>query len=303
MHIFLINRYLIGKNDFILIISEGGPNLMEKKGKREGQVIVVTSGKGGVGKTTTVANVASSLAKMGHKIVVMDLDIGLKKLDLILGLENRVIYDIIQVIEGECTLKQALVKDKRFPELYMLPAAQTRNKEDITPEQVIALCAQLRPDFDYIFIDCPAGIEQGFRNAIAAADQAIVVTNPEVSAVRDADRIIGMLESADFKEIKLVVNRIRSDMVKKGDMLSVDDLLEHLCIDLIGIVPEDRGILVSTNRGEPVVLNERSQAATAFNNIAQRLLGEEVEFVKLDDESFWQRLRRGFFSNRQKGVS
>jgi len=275
---------------------------MEKK-KKDGQVIVVTSGKGGVGKTTTVANVASSLAKMGHKIVVMDLDIGLKKLDLIMGLENRVIYDIIQVIEGECTLKQALVKDKRFPDLYMLPAAQTRNKEDITPQQVVALCSQLRPDFDYIFIDCPAGIEQGFRNAIAAADQAIVVTNPEVSAVRDADRIIGMLESADFKNIKLVVNRIRTDMVKKGDMLSVDDLLEHLCIDLIGIVPEDRGILVSTNRGEPVVLNERSQAANAFINIARRLIGEEVDFINLDDESLWQRLKRGLFSNRQKGVS
>lgn len=266
--------------------------------KKDGQVIVVTSGKGGVGKTTTVANVASALAKMGQKVVVIDLDIGLKKLDLILGLENRVIYDIVQVIEGECTIKQALVKDKRFPELYMLPAAQTRNKDDISPQQVVALCDQLRPDFDYIFIDCPAGIEQGFRNAIAAADQAIVVTNPEVSAVRDADRIIGMLESADFTDIKLVVNRLRNEMVKKGDMLSVDDLLEHLCIDLIGIVPEDKGILVSTNRGEPVVLNERSQAATAFSNIARRLSGEEIEYLSFDDESFWQRLRRGLFSSR-----
>lgn len=270
---------------------------MEKKNK-DGQVIVVTSGKGGVGKTTTVANVASALAKMGYRVVVIDLDIGLKKLDLILGLENRVIYDIIQVIEGECTLKQALVKDKRFQELYMLPAAQTRNKEDITPDQVVALCTQLRPDFDYIIIDCPAGIEQGFRNAIAAADQAIVVTNPEVSAVRDADRIIGMLESADFTDIKLVVNRLRNEMVKKGDMLSVDDLLEHLCIDLIGIVPEDKGILVSTNRGEPVVLNERSQAAIAFNNIARRLSGEDIEFLSFDDESFWRRLTRGLFSSR-----
>lgn len=266
--------------------------------KKDGQVIVVTSGKGGVGKTTTVANVASALAKMGQKVVVIDLDIGLKKLDLILGLENRVIYDIVQVIEGECSLKQALVKDKRFPELYMLPAAQTRNKDDISPEQVVALCDQLRPDFDYIFIDCPAGIEQGFRNAIAAADQAIVVTNPEVSAVRDADRIIGMLESADFTDIKLVVNRLRNEMVKKGDMLSVDDLLEHLCIDLIGIVPEDKGILVSTNRGEPVVLNERSQAAIAFSNIARRLSGEEIEYLSFDDESFWRRLRRGLFSSR-----
>ena len=270
---------------------------MENK-RKEARVIVVTSGKGGVGKTTTVANVASSLAGLGHKIVVMDLDIGLKKLDLILGLENRVIYDIIQVIEGECTLKQALVKDKRFPELYMLPAAQTRNKDDITPDQVRTLCAQLRPDFDYIFIDCPAGIEQGFRNAIAAADQAIVVTNPEVSAVRDADRIIGMLESADFKDIKLVVNRLRPDMVKKGDMLSVEDLMEHLCIELLGIVPEDKSVVVSTNRGEPIVLNDHSMAANAFNNIARRLSGEEVQFLNLDDESIWQRLKRSLFSSR-----
>jgi septum site-determining protein MinD len=235
---------------------------------------------------------------MGYKIVVMDLDIGLKKLDLILGLENRVIYDIVQVIEGECTLKQALVKDKRFPELYMLPAAQTRNKDDVTPEQVKAVCAQLRPDFDYIIIDCPAGIEQGFRNAIAAADKAIVITNPEVSAVRDADRIIGMLESADFKDIKLVVNRIRPDMVKKGDMLSVEDLMEHLCIELLGVVPEDKSVVVSTNKGEPIILNEHSQAAAAFNNISRRLTGEDVQMLSLDDESLWQKIRRSLFSGR-----
>lgn len=255
------------------------------------KVVVVTSGKGGVGKTTTVANVSSALARMGHKIAVMDLDIGLKKLDLILGLENRVIYDIIQVIEGECTLKQALVKDKRFPELYMLPAAQTRNKDDIKPEQVKELCEQLRPEFDYIFIDCPAGIEQGFRNAIAAADQAIVVTNPEVSAVRDADRIIGMLESADFTDIKLVVNRLQASMVKSGDMLSIEDLLEHLCIDLLGIVPEDKRVLISTNKGEPIILNERSFAAVAFNNIARRLSGQKVDFPSFEDTTFWSRLR------------
>ncbi len=260
----------------------------------EGQVIVVTSGKGGVGKTTTVANVASSLARLGKKVVVMDLDIGLKKLDLILGLENRVIYDIVQVIEGECTLKQALVKDKRFPELYMLPAAQTRNKDDITPEQVKQLCTELKKDFDYIFIDCPAGIEQGFRNAIAAADRAIVVTNPEVSAVRDADRIIGMLESANFKDIKLVVNRIRNDMVKSGDMLSIEDLLEHLCIDLLGIVPEDQSVVVSTNRGEPIILNDHSQASTAFNNIARRTLGEQIDFPTFEDMSLWTRIKNMF---------
>ncbi len=269
----------------------------------QSQVIVVTSGKGGVGKTTTVANVSTSLAKMGYKVVVMDLDIGLKKLDLILGLENRVIYDIVQVIEGECTLKQALVKDKRFPHLYMLPAAQTRNKDEITPEQVKNLCNQLRPEFDFIFIDCPAGIEQGFRNAIAAADRAIVVTNPEVSAVRDADRIIGMLESASFKDIKLVVNRLRPDMVKSGNMLSIEDLLEHLCIDLLGVVPEDRNVVISTNKGEPIILNEHSLAANAFNNIARRVIGEEVEVINFEeDASFWQKIR-GLFSNRYKEVN
>ncbi len=271
------------------------------KKMEKGKVIVVTSGKGGVGKTTTVANISSALARMGHKMVVIDLDIGLKKLDLILGLENRIIYDIVQVIEGECTLKQALVKDKRFPDLYMLPAAQTRNKDDIKPEQVKVICEQLKPDFDYIIIDCPAGIEQGFRNAIAAADRAIVVTNPEVSAVRDADRIIGMLESAEFKDIKLVVNRLQANMVKSGDMLSIEDLLEHLCIDLLGIVPEDKKVLISTNKGEPIVLNGSSLAGTAFNNIARRLNGEEIDFPTFQEDSFWSKLRnlgRNLFPNK-----
>ncbi len=264
---------------------------MEKK-NHESQVIVVTSGKGGVGKTTSVANLATGLAKLGYSVVVIDLDIGLKKLDLILGLENRVIYDIIQVVEGECTLKQALVKDKRFPALYMLPAAQTRNKDDISTEQVVSVCDQLRPDFDFVFIDCPAGIEQGFRNSIAAADKAIVVTNPEVSAVRDADRIIGMLESAGFKDIKLLVNRLRPDMVRSGDMLSIEDLMEHLCIDLLGVVPEDSGVVISTNRGEPIILNDRSSAAQAFNNIVLRLLGEDVDLMTLEEDSFWRKLKR-----------
>lgn len=222
----------------------------------------------------------------------MDLDIGLKKLDLILGLENRVIYDIIQVVEGECTLKQALVKDKRFPALYMLPAAQTRNKDDITTQQVVSICEELKPDFDFIFVDCPAGIEQGFRNAIAAANKAIVVTNPEVSAVRDADRIIGMLESAQFKDIKLLVNRLRPDMVRSGEMLSIEDLMEHLCIDLLGVVPEDRNVVISTNKGEPIILNDNSSAAQAFNNIVQRLLGNDVELMKLEEDSFWRKLKR-----------
>ncbi len=268
------------------------------KSTNDSQVFVVTSGKGGVGKTTTVANISTGLAKLGYKVVVIDLDIGLKKLDLILGLENRVIYDIVQVVEGECTLKQALVKDKRFPDLYMLPAAQTRNKEDINSEQVQNICKQLRPDFDFIFIDCPAGIEQGFRNAIAAADKAIVVTNPEVSAVRDADRIIGILESSQFQDIKLLINRIRPNMVKSGEMLSINDLLEHLCIDLLGVVPEDKGVIVSTNRGEPIILNESSPAAQAFNNIVQRLLGQEVSIMTFEDISFWGKVRSLFARNK-----
>jgi septum site-determining protein MinD len=254
------------------------------------KVIVVTSGKGGVGKTTTVANLSASLARMGFKVAVLDLDIGLKKLDLILGLENRVIYDIVQVIEGECTLKQALVKDKRFPGLFMLPAAQTRNKDDIRPEQVQKLCDTLRLEFDYVFLDCPAGIEQGFKNAIAAADKAIVVTNPEVSAVRDADRIIGMLESAQYKDICLLVNRVQNDMIKSGNMMSIDDLIEHLCIELLGIVPEDKNVIISTNKGEPIILNDRSLAALAFNNIARRLTGEEVPLIELNHNTLWDKI-------------
>lgn len=266
---------------------------------KQHQVLVVVSGKGGVGKTTTVANVSCALAKMGHRVAVLDLDIGLKKLDLIMGLENRVIYDIVQVIEGECTLKQALVKDKRFPGLYMLPAAQTRNKDDITPEQVKEVCSDLKEDFEYILVDCPAGIEQGFRNAIAAADRAIVVTNPEISAVRDADRIIGMLESSGFRDIKLIVNRVHWDMVRRGDMLSIEDVVEHLYVELVGVVPEDQKVVVSTNKGEPIVLNGKSPAGAAFTNIAQRIIGEEVPIAPPKEPSFWGRifhLGRGMFS-------
>ncbi|NLV16880.1 MAG: septum site-determining protein MinD [Syntrophomonadaceae bacterium] len=276
-----------------------------KKPSHECQVVVITSGKGGVGKTTTVANVSMGLANLGYKVVALDLDIGLKKLDLIMGLENRVIYDIVQVLEGECTIKQAVVKDRRNPNLYMLPAAQTRNKEDVTEEQIKKLIAELRKEFDFVLLDSPAGIEQGFRNAIAAADWAVVVTNPEISAVRDADRIIGMLESAQFNNIKLIVNRIRPEMVKDGDMLSIEDLLNHLCIDLIGIVPEDTRVVISTNTGEPIILSQNSLAGKAFSNIARRFTKEEVPFMNLEhNDSFWEKLKnmgRSVFSSKQVG--
>ena len=269
-----------------------------KEPSNGGQVVVITSGKGGVGKTTTVTNVSMGLAQLGCKVVAMDLDIGLKKLDLIMGLENRVIYDIVQVLEGECTLRQALVKDRRFPNLFMLPAAQTRNKDEIHEEQIKNLFEEMKKDFDFIIIDCPAGIERGFRNSIAAADWAVEVNNPEVSAVRDADRIIGMLESSQFKDIKLVINRIRPEMVRGGDMLSIDDLLNHLCIDLIGIVPEDDGVVISTNTGEPIILNQRSMAGRAFYNIARRFNNEEVPFLDLNHTgSLWDRIRE-FFSKQ-----
>ena len=217
------------------------------------EVIVITSGKGGVGKTTTTANVGTGLAQLNKKVVMIDTDIGLRNLDVVMGLENRIVYNLVDVIEGKCRLKQALIKDKKYPELCLLPSAQTRDKDAVTPEQMVELIDELRKEFDYILLDCPAGIEQGFKNAIAAADRALIVTTPEVSAIRDADRIIGLLEANDIHKIDLVINRIRMDMVERGDMLSKDDVLDILAVDLIGIVPDDENIVISTNQGEPLV--------------------------------------------------
>ena len=245
-----------------------------------GEVLVVTSGKGGVGKTTTTANVGTGLAKLDKKVVLIDTDIGLRNVDVVMGLENRIVYNLVDVIEGTCKINQAFIKVKGYNNFYLLPSAQTRDKTAITPEQMKKLTDQLKEEFDYVIIDCPAGIEQGFHNAIAGADRALVVTTPEVSAVRDADRIIGLLEANEVRKIHLIVNRLRMDMVKRGDMMSSDDVVEILAIPLIGVVPDDENIVISTNQGAPLVGNN-TMAGKAYMNICKRVAGEEVPFLDL----------------------
>jgi septum site-determining protein MinD len=257
------------------------------------RVITITSGKGGVGKTTATANLGVALALLGQRVVTIDSDIGLRNLDVVMGLENRVVYDIVNVVEGVCRLRQALVKDKRLSELYLLPAAQTRDKSAVSPEDMVQVCEQMRNDYDFVLIDSPAGIEQGFRNAIAPADEVLIITTPEVSAVRDADRIIGLIEAEGKGPARLIINRIKPEMVERGDMLDTDDVIEILAIDLIGIVPEDEAILIATNKGMPVALDTKGQAGLAFHNIAHRLLGEDVPFMTIKDTSgFLGRLAR-----------
>ncbi|MEW5959763.1 MAG: septum site-determining protein MinD [Chloroflexota bacterium] len=258
-------------------------------------VITITSGKGGVGKTTATANLSAALALRGYKVVAIDADIGLRNLDVVMGLENRIVYDLVDVVEGSCRLRQAMIKDKRLPELYLIPAAQSRDKTAVTPGDMIELTNQLREEFDFIFIDSPAGIEQGFKNAVAPADRVVIVTTPEVSAVRDADRIIGLIEAEDKGPGELILNRLRVDMVKRGDMLNTDDVIDILAINLMGVVPDDEAIVVSTNRGRPAVLENGSLAGQAFKNIAGRLLGETIPFVDLEENgSFIQRLTKFF---------
>lgn len=247
------------------------------------EVIVITSGKGGVGKTTTTANVGTGLAQLNKKVVLIDTDIGLRNLDVVMGLENRIVYNLVDVVEGNCRMKQALIKDKKYPELYLLPSAQARDKTAVTPEQMQKLTDELREEFDYILLDCPAGIEQGFRNAIAGADRAIVVTTPEVSAIRDADRIIGLLEANELNKTELIVNRLRMDMVKRGDMMSVDDVCDILAIPILGVVPDDENIVISTNQGVPLV-GSNCLAGQAYANICRRILGETVEFLNLEEK-------------------
>lgn len=251
------------------------------------EVIVITSGKGGVGKTTTTANVGTGLAQLNKKVVLIDTDIGLRNLDVVMGLENRIVYNLVDVVEGNCRIKQALIRDKKYPDLYLLPSAQTRDKTAVTPEQMKKLTEELKEEFDYILLDCPAGIEQGFRNAIAGADRALVITTPEVSAIRDADRIIGLLEANSISRINLVVNRLRMELVSRGDMMSVDDVCEILGIPLIGAVPDDEQIVVSTNQGEPLV-GKDCLAGRAYVNICRRIMGEQVEYLNLEP-------RRGVF--------
>jgi septum site-determining protein MinD len=248
-----------------------------------GEAIVITSGKGGVGKTTTSANIGTALALHGKKVCMVDTDIGLRNLDVVMGLENRIIYNLVDVADGNCRLAQALIKDKRFDELYLLPAAQTKDKNDISPESVRKIVLELKQTFDCVIIDCPAGIEQGFKNAVAGADKAIVVTTPEHAAVRDADRIIGLLDSEGIKDPKLVINRIRASMMKNGDMLSIDEICSVLAIDLLGIVPDDEYVIKAANNGEPTVMNPSSRAAIAYRNIARRIMGDTVPLMSLED--------------------
>lgn len=256
--------------------------------------ITVTSGKGGVGKTTTVASLGLGLAQLGYKVCLVDTDIGLRKLDLMLGLENRIVYDLVDVIEGVSQLRQSLVRHKEYHELALLPAAQTRYKEEVTAHQIMAVVDGLRHEFDYILIDSPAGIEGGFRNAIAPADRAILVVNPEIPSVRDSDRVIGLLEAADINRIDLVVNRVQPGMVRDGDMLSVERVQSHLAINLLGVVPEDKRIIRSSNTGEPAILDNKSIAGKAFSNIARRIAGEEVPFMELEETNLIAKIKRLF---------
>lgn len=259
-----------------------------------GEAIVITSGKGGVGKTSTSANIGTSLALLGKKVVLVDTDIGLRNLDVVLGLENRIIYDLVDVVEKRCRLEQALIKDKRFDELYLLPAAQTKEKDAVKPEQVKQIVDDLKQTHDFVIIDCPAGIEHGFRNAIAGAERAIVVTTPENTAVRDADRVIGLLEQNRIPS-KLIVNRIRPNMLKSGDILDVNDICQVLAIDLLGIVPDDEKVIAAANQGQPVALNPAYKASIAYRNIARRMLGDMVPLMVLDEKvGTFRKLRKLF---------
>lgn len=271
-----------------------------------GRVIVITSGKGGVGKTTATANIGTGLAQNGQRVCLIDADIGLRNLDLVMGLENRIVFDVVDVLEKKCrSYRQALIKDKRFEHMYLLPAAQSREKDAVKPDQMRELCNELRTQFDFVIIDCPAGIENGFKNAIAGADEAIIVTNPEVSAVRDADRIVGLLEAEEKYNPRLIVNRLKSDMVKRGQMLSVDDVKGILNIPILGIIPEDEKVLHASNKGEPAVLDQQSRAGAAYRQVVLSIQHPEqapADFRVPSGAGWWQRFVRMLGLNDQAAV-
>ena len=263
-----------------------------------GRAIVITSGKGGVGKTTATANLGSGLAQAGKSVVLVDTDIGLRNLDLVLGLENRIVFDLVDVVEGKCrSFRQALIRDKRFENLQILASAQSRDKDAVKPEQMKALCEELKQAFDYVLLDCPAGIEMGFKNAIAGADEAIVVTNPEVSAVRDADRIVGLLEAAEIQPIRLLLNRFKPNVSQRGQMLSVEDVQDILNLQLIGMVPEDERIVHASNKGEPAVLDPKSKAGLAYRQVIQRLMDPGAPAYAPEQPGLMTRIRRMFTVN------
>jgi len=259
-----------------------------------GRVVTITSGKGGVGKTTITANLAVALALLGRRVTAIDTDIGLRNLDVIMGMENQIIYDLVDVVEGRCHVMQALIRDKRLSNLYLLPASQTRDKTAVHPEEVAAICQELTVDNDFVLIDSPAGIEGGFQNAIAGADDIVIVTTPEVSAVRSADRIIGLVEASGKGPGRLVINRIRPAMVRRGDMLDTFDVIESLAIDLLGVVPDDEAVIVAANKGIPLAFEQEPRAGRAFHNIARRIAGEEIPFMPIfeETETWLTRLRR-----------
>ena len=259
-----------------------------------GVSIVITSGKGGVGKTTTTANIGTALAALGNKVVVIDGDTGLRNLDVLMGLENRIVYTIIDVIENRCRLKQALIKDKRYPSLCLLPTAQTKDKDDIRAQDMLNVVKKLKEEFDYVLIDSPAGIEQGFENSVIGADKAIIVVNPEITSVRDADRVIGKLDAKGLEDHAVIINRLNYEMTQRGDMLDISDIIETLSIELLGVVPDDRDITISTNKGEPIVLDENSKSGQAFRNIAKRLTGVDVPLMDLKETNV------GFFTSLKK---
>ncbi|MFH1454242.1 MAG: septum site-determining protein MinD [Armatimonadota bacterium] len=266
-----------------------------------GKVIVITSGKGGVGKTTATANIGSGLAKQGKRVVMIDADIGLRNLDLVMGLENRIVFNLVDVVEGKCrSYKQAIIKDKRFDNLFLMPSAQSREKDAVSPEQMKSLCDELKQEFDFILLDCPAGIEQGFRNAVAGADEAVIVTNPEVSSIRDADRIIGLLEADELsRNMHIIINRIKSDKIKRGDMLSINDVKDILNIGILGVVPEDEKILTASNKGEPVVLDLNSKAGEAYRHIVQRILDPEVTLYVPGQNGGWFNKLKNIFMGKK----